>query len=110
MKPEAGILGRLFPATNVKDLRQDLKLTVPQLATLLGVAPSTINRWESSTSASIDPSTARILLVLQSETTKRTSTTAKSELAEAIATALAIGGGLFALFIVLEHAFRKDKR
>lgn len=92
---------------DIKGLRTELGMTSSAFATLLGVNPSTLYRWESEAEAEvkIDPNAARILAALQQARAAGGTETLKATLGGA----LLIGGGLFALFKLLEYLFSDDK-
>lgn len=91
----------------IKGLRTELGMTSSAFATLLGVNPSTLYRWESEGEGEVkvDPNAARILAALQQARATGGSETLKTTLGGA----LLLGGGLFALFKLLEYVFSDDK-
>lgn len=96
----------MFTGTSVRNLRTSLKLSASQMAQLLGTSVSTIYRWEKAGDGAIrvDPMQAKVLAALDQELKKRSALKTK-ELGETILTGLLIGGGLFALFKVLEAVY-----
>ena len=91
----------------IKELRTELGMTSSAFATLLAVNPSTLYRWESEGEGEVkvDPNAARILAALQQARAKGGAEALKGTLGGA----LLIGGGLFALFKLLEYVFSDDK-
>ena len=96
--------------SQVGQLRMDMGMTPSQFAALIGVHPSTLYRWEAAKDKELkmDPMQLQLMTLLQTEVSKRKSAEARSELGTAIVTALLVGGGLFALFKLLEAAFGDD--
>ena len=96
--------------TRIRALREALRLDLVQFATLLGVAESSVRRWEArrEEAPDIDHSAARILLVLVDQVDRRQTAEERAELQSTIAKALLIGGGLFALFLLLKAVFGDD--
>jgi DNA-binding XRE family transcriptional regulator len=87
----------------IKELRTELGMTSSAFAQLLGVNPSTLYRWEAEGEKEVkpDPNAARILAAMQ----KVRETKGSADLSSTLGAALLIGGGLFALFKLLEHLF-----
>ena len=79
------------------------------LANLLGVSNSTVRRWESVPTAQVDAGSARVLAVLKDELAQKRGENERRAFKAAIMKALLIGGGLFALFVVLKAVFDKPK-
>ena len=96
----------------VRQLREDLGMTPGQFASLIGVHPSTLYRWEAAHEGQLrmDPMQLQLMTLLEREVAKRKSAEARSELGSAIVTALLVGGGMFALFKLLEAVFGDDDR
>lgn len=91
----------------IKELRTELGMTSSAFAQLLGVNPSTLYRWEAEGDKEVktDPNAARILAAIQQARGLKGS----GDLKTTLGSALLIGGGLFALFKLLEHLFSDDK-
>ncbi len=87
----------------VRALRASLGLTTGELAALVGVAPSTVGRWEryGATRAKIDPTAERLVEALAAAA----ATCAPAELGLEVRGALLCRGGLFALYLVLRRVF-----
>lgn len=96
--------------TKIRWLRNALALEVAQFATLLGVGDSTVRRWEARADEApdIDEAAARILTVLVDQVERRKTTEERAAFQTAIAKALLVGGGLFAIFLVLKAVFADD--
>ena len=92
----------------VKALRVALGLTSSEFASLLGTHLSSVYRWESfeNQPASIDPLRRNVLVALQHDIQAQVSANQAAELQAAVAKALLLGGGLFALYQLLKHIFR----
>ncbi|MCC7073229.1 MAG: helix-turn-helix domain-containing protein [Deltaproteobacteria bacterium] len=95
--------------SDVRSLREELQLTTTDLATLLGVSNSTVRRWESVPTAQVDAGSARVLAVLKDELAQKRGENERRAFKAAIMKALLVGGGLFALFVVLKAVFDKPK-
>jgi DNA-binding XRE family transcriptional regulator len=91
----------------IKDLRTELGMTSSAFAQLLGVNPSTLYRWEAEgeKEAKTDPNAARILAAIQQARGAK----GGEDLKATLGGALLLGGGLFALFKLLEHLFSDDE-
>lgn len=87
-------------------LRKNLGLTVTALATLLGVSPSTVSRWESASESepNIDPGATALLAVLQWSWDKKQAKERRAYVDE-IGRQLLVGGRLAALHFVLKDHF-----
>lgn len=85
-------------------------MTADQFAALLGVHPATLYRWEAKGSEPVrlDPMQLRLLVALQEQAQQHQSDEARSDWAQGLITALLIGGGLFALFKLLEAVFENN--
>ena len=101
----------VFTGTMIKALREALGFTVDHFAGLMGVHPATLYRWEAKGDepARLDPMQLRILIALQDELKKKASAKAQAEWGAALLSALIIGGGLFALYKVLESVFDEQE-
>ena len=86
-------------------------MTPDQFATLLGVHQATMYRWEAKGDevVRLDPMQLRLLVALQDQAGKHRNPQARAEWAQALLAALLVGGGLFALFKLLEAVFDEDK-
>jgi hypothetical protein len=71
------------------------------------VNASTLYRWETSTTEplKIDPFPLQLLTVLQQQLRARKSEADRRKFAEAVLGGLAVGGGLLALFTLLQAVF-----
>jgi transcriptional regulator with XRE-family HTH domain len=87
----------------VRELRASLGISASDFALLLGVTPSTVYRWGASRAgeAATDPGPARLLAALQHA---RHYSAEWASLARVLPWALS-RGGLFALFVVLQHCY-----
>lgn len=96
---------------DVLNLRLAMGLSPSALAEILGVHASTVYRWEAAGDRIIhvDSMQAKILAALSSEVSKRKAAESQAEFGAAIGAAVLIGGGLFALFKVLEEVFDEKK-
>lgn len=101
----------MFTGTMIKALREALGFTADHFAGLMGVHPATLYRWEAKGDepARLDPMQLRILMALQDELKKKQTTKAQAEWGEALLSALIIGGGLFALYKVLEAVYEEQE-
>nr|WP_128795578.1 helix-turn-helix domain-containing protein [Corallococcus coralloides] len=92
--------------TAIKELRGALAMSPGDFAQLLGVNPSTLYRWEAEGEGEVkpDPNATRILAALNQARAKSGGENLKASLG----TALLLGGGLFALFKLLELVFSSD--
>lgn len=97
----------VFTGTAIAALRGALGLSPDQFAGLLGVHPATLYRWEAKGDevVRLDPMQLRILTALQQELGKKANAQAAAEWGQVLLAALLIGGGLFALFKLLEAVF-----
>lgn len=96
-----------FTAADVVALRQGLGLTRAQFASLVGVSASTVFRWESTLGVlNVDPMQRQIFAALQQQLAAPNNQAA--QLGQAVGKALLIGGGLFALYKLLEAVFDED--
>ncbi len=89
-------------AAEVVATRTDLGLTQVQLASLLGVHPLTVSKWERAV-ASPSPHQEALLGSFQK------AAKSKTDIGEAVATLLVTAGVALALFALLEAAFGKKK-
>lgn len=94
---------------DIHDIRVGLSFTQPQLASLLGVSPSTVSRWERDFDAVLrmEPMQLQLVLALKQEMAKRQATQLNA-FAQGVGTALIVGGGLFGLYKLLEAVFDDD--
>lgn len=90
----------------IQQLRQSLGMSVPQFAQVLGVAHTTVYRWELSgtSDVKIDPMPLGILTQLR-ERLGRNPPKKNRDLGEDVAKALILGGAVFALYKILEASF-----
>ncbi|MCA9635210.1 MAG: helix-turn-helix domain-containing protein [Myxococcales bacterium] len=100
----------MFTGDSIRALRETVGMTVDQFATLLGIHPATLYRWEAKGGEAVrlDPMQLRLLVALQEQAQKHQSEADRKDWAQTLLTALLIGGGLFALFKLLEAVFEKD--
>ena len=91
-----------------KEIGNRLGMSTEELARLLGVAPSTVYRWEQQkkTNTRIDPHQREILGALENLIDRGSST----DLAGEIRQALMSGGTLYGLHIVLTKLYEKPDR
>lgn len=87
-------------AKEIKDLRKVLGLTGADLAALVGVNPSSVHRWEND-EGSIDPGSDSILQVIAVCLDNKKSKKARAEFIASVTRALAVGGRLKGLHVVL---------
>ena len=94
---------------DVSKLREGLEWSAAQFATLLGVSPSTVYRWEEHAEErlKIEPLQLQLLVVLRTEL-QRGRRTAR-ELRDRLEGALALGGSLRALHVLLSAIYPDDK-
>lgn len=88
-------------AAEIACIRTRMGLTQTQFAELLGVAASTVSRWERL--AKVDPMQARILEVIGLLEVRDAE--AWDQTCAELKQALLVGGGLFALYRLLSVAF-----
>lgn len=95
-----------FSGNQVRHLREQLGLTQQQFASLLGVHSTTLYRWEASglVALRIEPFQLQILRALQQQIERP-----GNDLAEALGKALLVGGGLLALYVLLQDLFEKPR-
>ena len=89
--------------TDVKKLREEsLGWTGAQFASLFGVHPSTVYRWEEQGEADLktEPLQLQLLGLLQ------TTLPLAAGLSDALKNALALGGSLRALYVLLSSAYK----
>lgn len=109
--------------TDISRLRRGIGVDHVRFADLLGVSASTVYRWEAAGDgpARLEPGAMRLLQALQTyherQVAKRSADERQAQKAAApaasagdeLAKAIAIGGGLFALFKLLEVLFEDRK-
>lgn len=88
-------------------LRAALGLTQLQFALLLGVSASTVSRWERPGAAPPDPLQRNLVLVL-AKLQAELGPTGFAALGVDIAQALALGGTLRGLWVVLGRVYGRD--
>jgi transcriptional regulator with XRE-family HTH domain len=90
-------------SADVTTLRERLLLTRDQFASLLGVSPSTVYRWEAADgNLSVDPMQRWILAALQDRMEKPGGA---DRIEREVCRALVIRGGLYALYKLLAMVF-----
>jgi hypothetical protein len=98
----------------VQWVRTSLGADQIRFAQLMGVHPTTAYRWEAKEHLAqplkIEPFQLQILAVLKQQLEARQTTAERAKFAEAVLQGLLIGGGLFALFRLLQVAFEPDAR
>jgi len=96
-----------FTGSAVRSLREAIELTPQQFASLLGVSPSTVSRWELAGRDVLrpEPLQLQLLAVIEQELGNRTTIERRKEFAREIGRALLMGGGLLALYRLLDAAF-----
>lgn len=94
---------------DVRWIRDQYKLTPPQLAELIGASPSSVYRWESAgrSVVAIDPFQKRLLALLLQQLAARYGAN-RGELVRAISSGMTVGGGLLGLYHLLGAAFAKS--
>ena len=92
----------------VRTLRKDLGLTVPQFAELLGASPPSVWRWEAAGAqpARIEPFQLRLLALVQQQAAKPAA--AREAFIAGVISGLAVGGGLLGLYKLLDAVFADD--
>ncbi len=92
---------------DVQAIRALLGADPTRFSQLLGVHPTTLYRWEARLGdvAKIEPFQLQILTVLKQQLEARRTSEERARFAEAVLTGLLVGGGLFALFKLLQVAF-----
>lgn len=87
---------------DVKRIRADLGLTCVQLASVLGVHPSTVFRWEASSAAlALDPSSTRLLSIAAFGLVSKDG----HQWGEQIKGALVLKGSAYALYVLLRGVY-----
>lgn len=96
-----------FTGRSVRELREALRLTPQQFASLVGVSPSTISRWELAGNDVLrpEPLQLQLLTVIEQELGKRPTAGSRDAFVDEIGRALLIGGGLLALYKLLDAMF-----
>jgi transcriptional regulator with XRE-family HTH domain len=96
-----------FTGQSVRVLREALRLAPQQFASLVGVSPSTISRWELAGKDMLrpEPLQLQLLTVIEQELGKRPTAERRDAFVDEIGRALLIGGGLLALYRLLDAAF-----
>lgn len=91
---------------DVRKLREELGWTGAQFASLFGVHPSTIYRWEEREDAPLktEPLQLQLLTVLRSELKK-----GRRDLRDRLEASLALGGSLQALHVLLSVVYGEGK-
>lgn len=97
----------VFTGNDIQRLREALNMSPVQFASLLGIHLATLYRWEAKGDAQVrlDPMQLGVLLALQEQLNRQRTAKQQEEWAAALLGALVIGGGLFALYKILEAAF-----
>ncbi len=92
----------------VAGIRSSLGLDPSRFAMVLGIHPSSLYRWEAAGTEDVrpDPLQAHLLQLLQEQLSTQKSK-AQREFGDQLMRAFVIGGGLFALFKLLEAIFGK---
>lgn len=96
----------MFTGNQIRELREALGMTPEQFAGLLGVHQSSLYRWEAKGEevVRLDPMQVRLLVVIREQLVQKRPEE-RVEWGKALLAALVIGGGLFALFKLLEVVF-----
>lgn len=112
MQPAVRNTSTVFTGHDIRDLREALNMTPSQFATLLGIHPATLYRWEAKGSEPVrlDPMQLGLLTALRDEYRRRTAKGGGDEWVAALVGALVVGGGLFALFKLLEAVFEDSAK
>lgn len=90
-------------AHDITTIRTTLGLTKNEFSDVLGISPHTLSRWERGPEGipNIDPMQRRLLLALRIQLDTR----AGAEMGPALRDALALGGPLKALYVLLCHVY-----
>lgn len=90
---------------DVRKLREELGWTGAQFASLFGVHPSTVYRWEEREDDPLktEPLQLQLLTVLRSELKR-----GRRDLREKLESALALGGSLRALYVLLSVVYAAE--
>lgn len=89
----------------ISKLRLKLDISLARFAELVGVAPSTVWRWECTKGdLRMDPGASRIVTLLMCEVEQRTPEECM-RFSRDITEALVLGGGLRALWVVMRSAY-----
>jgi transcriptional regulator with XRE-family HTH domain len=88
---------------DVRDLREKLGWTGAQFASLFGVHPSTVYRWEEREKDALktEPLQLQLLTVLRAELKR----SGRRDVCERLEAALALGGSLRALHVLLSMVY-----
>jgi hypothetical protein len=99
--------GTILKGSEVSALRNALAMNLGQFAQLIGVNHSTLWRWEAAGAEEIriDPLQGQLLTVLHQQIAARRTESERRKFAEMLLAGLLIGGGMLALFKLLEAAF-----
>lgn len=97
---------QLLTGNDVRAIRKPLRLDATDLAAILGVHASTVWRWESRgpERAPVDAGSERVLVVLR-RLTERAGGQHLGRLRRIVTDALSVGGGLRALWIILDEHY-----
>jgi hypothetical protein len=95
----------------LKDLREQVGMTIPNFSTLLGVHVGTVYRWEAAGGGQLnfDPLHERIIAHMNCEAAAK-SLNARTKWGNDLVQALLIGGTLFALAKLLSSVTNKPTR
>ena len=95
--------------SEIRQTRVSLGLTASRFATVLGVHPSTVHRWESAGQATVpvEGIPLNVLLALQQRVAHTPSKEA-SDLGRRVAEALLVGGALAGLVLLIGFALKEN--
>ena len=98
----------MLTGMDVQRLRESLGLSVPHFAQVLGVAHTTVYRWELAGPAGvrIEPMQLGVLLVLRDKL-GRDARRPNRDTGRDVERALRVGGAVFALYRLLDAAFKE---
>ncbi|MCC6969681.1 MAG: helix-turn-helix domain-containing protein [Phycisphaerales bacterium] len=102
-------MGQVIYPASIRKIRQELGLGGAQFASVLGVHPTTVSRWENSTEPVVVEGMAWTVLagLEQRLASERKASQAAKDAGKEIQTALLVGGALIALAILIDFAAKK---
>ena len=90
-----------------RGIRQSIGFTHVEFATLLGVAPATVYRWDQAADQNIDPFQASVLMALR-ELVKGLSESDLVRFKKEMKSSIAVHGGLRTLYVLLSWVFDQE--
>jgi len=89
---------------DVRDARRRMRLSIREFASVMGVSPSTVGRWESARERTIapDPASERLLAAFAAVPAG-----AAGRVGTAVREALRLSGSLKALYVLLKHLYEE---